>query len=91
MLNNTVTGAAWGVRGPFREIKYMDVRTTGPLQLADVLLGALGSFWNTKKPVTNLAKLELAREFQVECAADSLRRRTPWQKSHLDVWEFKLK
>lgn len=90
MLNNTVTGAQWGAVGPYREVKYMDVRSTGPLQLADVLLGAVGSRWNTKKPVTNLAKIELARRLESECPADSLRSRTPPQKSHFDIWEFKL-
>ena len=91
MLNNTVTGAEWGETGPFREVKYMDVRSTGPLQLADMLLGAVGSFWNTKKPVTSAAKLELARAFECECPADTLRKRTPPQKIHFDIWEFKLR
>ncbi|MCC0031172.1 MAG: hypothetical protein H6891_13685 [Brucellaceae bacterium] len=91
MLNNTVTGAAVGQRGPFAEVKYMNVRDTGPLLLADLLLGAMGYFWNTKKPVTNLAKIEFAKTFHAECPADSLRQRTPPQKSHFDIWEFRLR
>lgn len=91
MLNNTVTGSASGMSGPFREVKYMDVRSTGPMQLADMLLGALGHFWNKKKPTTNPAKIALAREFHAECAASSLRHRTPQNKRHFDIWEFKLR
>jgi hypothetical protein len=91
MLNNTVTGAEWGRVGPFREVKHMNVNSTGPLQLADLLLGAMGSFWNRKKPISNPAKIELARYFQCECAADCLTKRTPPQKSHFDIWEFKLR
>lgn len=91
MLNGKVGTLKNGFKVPYAELKYGNVSTTGPLQMADLLLGAVGSYWNTKKKISNLARSEIAAYFHSECCAERLTDSTPRALRHFDIWKFRLR
>lgn len=76
----------------FKSIEPIDSKACDILQLADVLMGAIGSQWNEHhlKPDARRAKVDLANYIAARAGMKDLSRRTPYSRKDFEIWPFKL-
>ncbi len=76
---------------PYFLVQHADVSKSPLLQLADVLIGAVGHIWNNKHIKHPLhPHTTLALHLQRECPVRSIGERTPPQVPHFDIWQFRM-
>lgn len=92
ILNAKVNaGKRSGLTFPFSEVKLASVKDTLPLQLADLLIGCVGHYWNNRKGSSpDSPKAQVARRFQSECPVNKLSEKSPSSYPHFDIWEFRV-
>jgi len=90
-LNNTIAKPGNVFLQPYRELKYGVVQQSGPLQLADLLLGIVGTAWNADRRGTGDSRKELVEHFRRECCVTRLNGKSPMACRHFDIWELKMK
>lgn len=91
-LNNTVLAQISTGHRPHLPVEHARVNKTPLLQLADVLIGAVGHAWNGKmeqKP--DHPHTILARYLEANGPATTLSQETPRSMPHFDIWRFRLK
>lgn len=77
---------------PLSILEYMPVGLSGLHNITDVLLGALGFYWNGKDAVTNpdSDKAKLARFILAESPVARLNEESAFYDRHFDIWDFQL-
>lgn len=76
----------------FRNIQPIDSKKSNILQLADVLMGAIGYHWNNCHTRTEArkAKILLAEYIAKKAGLVSLAQQTSYGKRDFSIWDFKL-
>ncbi len=76
----------------FRNIQPVDSKKSNIIQLADVLMGAIGYQWNRCHTRTGArkAKILLSEYIAEKSGLISLAQKTPFSKRNFSIWPFKL-
>lgn len=74
---------------PYAHVKNLEVKRSLPMQLADLLIGALGAHWNARKGlVAGSPKDIVAQHFRRESPVASLLESSPRSMRHFVIWPF---
>lgn len=75
-----------------RHIDAVDSKKCDVIQMADVLMGAVGYHWNDchLRPGARQAKVALADYIAKKANLLSLKEKTPWSMKHFGIWSFKF-
>ena len=73
-------------------VEPRDSKKCDLMQLADVLMGAIGFHFNDRhaRPGARPAKIELAEYIAEKAKLTSLRQETPWGRMQFEIWQFRL-
>jgi len=77
----------------FRNVEAVDSKTSDLMQVADVLMGAIGYHWNNLhvRPGARQAKVLLADYIATKARIPSLAQETPFGRRSFAIWHFKLR
>jgi hypothetical protein len=79
-------------RDVVRNVQAVDSKTCNLMQIADVMMGAIGYQNNDchLRPVARKAKIELANYIANKAHLMTLKQNTPWGMKHFGIWLFRL-
>jgi len=75
-----------------RNIDAVDSKACNMIQVADVLMGAVGYHYNDchLRQGARRAKIELAEYIAGKANLLSLKQKTPWRMRHFGIWPFRF-
>ena len=84
--------ARFGMYNPVRNVEAIRSHDSDCIQIADVLMGAIGWEWNSlgARPDARPAKKELAAYIARKAGLLSLRQATPYRMRIFDIWKMKF-
>lgn len=76
---------------PYREISYSDKQIHPMLQIADILIGAVGYSWNDKlRLYPDTPRTKLCEHIRGRACLKDLSSQTFYNSKHFSIWPFKL-
>jgi hypothetical protein len=92
ILNRGIRKKYHCARDVIRNVQAVDSKTSDLMQIADVLMGAIGYQNNDchLRPEARKAKIELATYIANKAHLMSLKQNTPWGMKHFGIWLFQF-
>lgn len=75
-----------------RAVQVVRSHDSDVIQIADVLMGAVGFQWNGLHllPESRRAKIDLAAHIAQKAGLSSLAKQTPWGADQFEIWQFRF-